>query len=179
MRTIIIADWIVARMGHRLFELASQSDPPKSNTMGNKASLDNNQFTTSKLSILSESTTTTISAAKTPRHTKLGRDKTRREMLAELEFVKKNGITRIHVKMKALFAGRRQLIERLKDPLATLDDCLISLDLKNSLMSDKQIEELNPIAILIEKLSDMPNMPISFEVILVIETARNTVYIDI
>lgn len=163
-------------MGLRLVELASQNNnnlnvttttiddnPAASNSKRNTLQTDTQVMSkASKLSSL-------ISDSKTPRqhqrHPKGGREKTRREMLAEQDFIKKNGATRVVLKMKTLFSGRSSISERLKEPITqTLDDCIVSINLMDSLMSDQQLNELNPITIFIQKLSDLPNKPIDFEV---------------
>lgn len=103
-----------------------------------------------------------VSETKTPRQ-KGVREKTRREILMEQEFIRKNGINRILCRMKTLFSGRRYLVERLNEPMTTLDDCLVSINLENNLMSEQQLYELNPITIFLEKISELPNKPIEFQ----------------
>lgn len=99
---------------------------------------------------------------KTPRQKK---EKTRREIAAEQEFIKKNGINRIKLKMRVLFSGCRYFMSRLEQPMPTLEDCFVSVNLETSLMSEQQLYDLNPITIKIEKLTDMPNRPLSYEVL--------------
>lgn len=94
-----------------------------------------------------------------------GREKTRREILAEQDFIRRNGIGRIVCRMKTLFSGRRHLVERLKENSmpTTLDDCLVSINLSNSLMSEQQIHELNPLTICVEKIRELPSRPVDFD----------------
>lgn len=49
---------------------------------------------------------------------------------------------------------------RLVDPITTVDDCIISINLENSLMSEEQLYQLNPLTIKIEKVTNMPDKPI-------------------
>jgi hypothetical protein len=88
--------------------------------------------------------------------------KSKRELAAELEYVKKNGAARVKLKMKVLFAGYSYLASRLTGPTATIDDCIIAINLENNLMSEQQLIDLNPLSITIQKITDMPNQPINF-----------------
>ena len=87
------------------------------------------------------------------------KDKSRKELAAELDYIKKNGVTHVKLRMKILFTGVSQLAARMDRSLSTLDDCLVSINLENSLMSDRQMKELNPITIRLSKLTNMPNKP--------------------
>jgi hypothetical protein len=102
-----------------------------------------------------------VSELKTSRSFK--KEKTKKEIAAEQEFIKKNGITRIKLRMKILFAGNPYIIERLDQSLASIDDCFVSVTLGTNLMSEKQLYDLNPIAIKVEKLTNMPDKPIGFD----------------
>jgi hypothetical protein len=102
-----------------------------------------------------------VSDLKTSRTFK--KEKTKKEIAAEQEFLKKNGVTRIKLRMKILFAGNPYIIERLEQPLASVDDCFVSVTLGTSLMSEKQLYDLNPIAIKVEKLTNMPDKPIGLD----------------
>jgi hypothetical protein len=97
---------------------------------------------------------------KTPRQK---REKTRRELAAEQDFIRKNGINRIKFKMRILFSGCNYYMSRLEQPMLTLDDCLVNISLENSLMSEQQLYDLNPLTIKIEKLSDMPDKPLDLD----------------
>lgn len=97
----------------------------------------------------------------TKRHSKI-REKTKKELAAEIEFIKKNGTARIKLKMKVLFSGETYLAGRLSEPIPTLDDCFVCVNLENDLMSEKQLFDLNPLTIKIEKLTNMPNTPVNF-----------------
>ena len=101
----------------------------------------------------------------TDRHTKRQnkvREKTKKELAAEMEYVRKNGVTRVKLKMKVLFSGESYLGGRIEEPTSTIDDCIISINLENSLMSDAQLYDLNPLTIKIDKLSNMPDKPVGF-----------------
>ena len=90
------------------------------------------------------------------------KEKSKRELAAELDFIKKNGNTRVKLRMKILFAGNSYLMTRLADALPTIEDCFINVTLENNLMSEHQLYDLNPITIKIEKASNMPDKPIGF-----------------
>jgi hypothetical protein len=90
------------------------------------------------------------------------KEKTKKEIAAEQDFIRKNGNTRVKLKMKILFAGDSFLMTRLEETLPTIEDCFLNLTLENSLMSEQQLYDLNPITIKIEKTSNMPDKPISF-----------------
>ncbi len=65
--------------------------------------------------------------------------------------------------MKCLFSGIPYYMARLEDSTSTMHDCLLTVAVENSLMSDQQLYELNPFSIKIEKLTDMPNAPNSYK----------------
>lgn len=88
--------------------------------------------------------------------------KTKREIAAELEFIKKNGVARVKLKMKVLFAGHKYLASRLNETTSTIEDCIVSINLENSLMSEQQLVDLNPLSITLEKITSMPNEPVKF-----------------
>lgn len=53
---------------------------------------------------------------------------------------------------------------RLEDPLiSSIDDCFMSVNIDNSLMSEQQLHDLNPLTIKIEKATSLPNKPLSYE----------------
>ncbi len=92
-------------------------------------------------------------------------NKSRKELATELDFIKKNGSTRLKLKMKILFAGYSYIMTRLDESVSTIDDFLVTISLNNQckLMSDRQLNELNPLCIRLEKLADLPNEPISYD----------------
>ncbi len=75
--------------------------------------------------------------------------KSRKELAAELEFVRNNGMTRVKLRMKVLFAGYAYQVARLDDTatLPTLADCFVGVYLANDLMSEQQLIDLNPLEI--------------------------------
>ena len=91
------------------------------------------------------------------------KEKSKKELAAEQDFIRKNGNTRVKLKMKILFAGDHYLMTRLEETLPTIDDCFLNITLENSLMSEQQLYDLNPMTIKIEKVSNMPDKPISFK----------------
>lgn len=106
--------------------------------------------------------TSSRSDTKTPK-TSLKKEKSKKETAFEHEFNRKNGIRRIKLKTKVLFGGYNYLIERLDDPIDSLDDCLVSIDVGNTLMSEQQLYDLNPLTIKIEKITNMPDKPLSYD----------------
>jgi hypothetical protein len=89
---------------------------------------------------------------------------TRKEIAAEMDFVKKNGRRRIPIRQKMLFANYRCVIERLdKEIEGTLADCYISLNVSGPFMSEQQMLDLNPLCIRLDKCSNMPSKPLSYE----------------
>jgi hypothetical protein len=90
---------------------------------------------------------------------------TRKELVAEQEFIKKNGTRRIKLRIKVLYAGYKTLIERLDQEIdGTLRDCFISLNLDpiQKFMSNEQLELLNPLCIKLDKCLNMPNKPLNY-----------------
>ena len=89
--------------------------------------------------------------------------KTKKESIAQQEYLKKNGVVQIRLKMKELFAdAQTSLFGRIDEPLNNIHDCLYSVTLMSPLMSERQLYELNPLTIKLEKLTDMPNHPHSY-----------------
>ena len=103
-----------------------------------------------------------LETARSTKRQSKGREKTKKEMAAEMDFIKKNGIARIKLKMKILFSGESYLGARIVEPVSTIEDCIICVNLENSLMSDNQLYDLNPLTIKVEKLTNMPKKPISY-----------------
>jgi hypothetical protein len=99
------------------------------------------------------------------RATKSSRDRSRKEQINELEEIKKNGIRSIKLKMKTLFAGYKTVTMRLDNACSSIDDVFLTINVENTLMSDAQLELLNPFTIKIEKITDMPSEPIPFELL--------------
>lgn len=90
------------------------------------------------------------------------KEKSKKEIAAEMEYVKKNGTAQVKLKMKVLFSGESYLGARISEPISTVEDCIISINLENSLMSENQLYDLNPLTIKIEKLTNMPQKPVNF-----------------
>ena len=90
------------------------------------------------------------------------REKTKKELATEMEYVKKNGTARIKLKMKILFTGCSFIVSRLESTVPAVEDFLVSVNVQNSLMSDQQLSDLNPISIKLEKICEMPDDPISY-----------------
>ncbi len=88
--------------------------------------------------------------------------KSKRELAAEAEFIKKNGVARVKLKMKILFAGYTCLASRMIETTSTIEDCLVSINLENSFMSEQQLVDLNPLSIIIQKSTNMPNDPVTY-----------------
>lgn len=88
--------------------------------------------------------------------------KSKRELAAELDFIKKNGVARVKLKMKILFAGYSYLASRITETTSTVEDCLVSVSLENSLMSEQQLIDLNPLSITLQKITNMPNEPVKY-----------------
>lgn len=101
------------------------------------------------------------SETKTPKIS-LKKEKSKKETAFEHEFIRKNGIKRIKLKTKVLFGGYNYLMERLDEPIDSLDDCLVSIDVENTLMSEQQLYDLNPLTIKIEKVTNMPDKPLGY-----------------
>lgn len=100
------------------------------------------------------------SDTKTP---KIKKEKSKKESAFEQEFIRKNGIKRIKLRTKVLFSGNNYFMERLDQPIDSLDDCLVSIDVENALMSEQQLYDLNPLTIKIQKITNMPDKPLSYE----------------
>jgi hypothetical protein len=156
---------IFQRVVNRLNELALDSELNKNVKSRRSTNKENRLTVLSKMSKISTSEMSELTS-KTPRQRK-PKEKTRKEILAEQENIKKNGINRIKLRWKILFSGCRYVMARLDETMTTLDDCFISINLENSLMSERQLYELNPITIRVEKLCDMPNTPVGYEVCVV------------
>ncbi len=90
------------------------------------------------------------------------REKTKKEMAAEQDYIKKNGVARLQLRMKILFSGESYIAARITETTPTIGDCILSVQLENSLMSDDQLYDLNPMTIKVEKLTNMPNKPVPF-----------------
>ena len=105
------------------------------------------------------------SATRFSRGTKSSKDRSRKEQISELEAIKKNGIRSIKLKMKTLFAGYKTVTMRLDSSCSSIDDCFLTVNVENTLMSDAQLELLNPFTIKIEKITDLPNEPVPLEVL--------------
>lgn len=111
---------------------------------------------------MSKVSSSDVSMNKTPRPGKL-KEKSKRELAAELEFIKKNGVTRIKLRPKVLFGGYKYVMKRLENVISTVEDCFISINLESDLMSEQQLYSLNPLAIKIEKVTDLPEKPLNYE----------------
>lgn len=91
------------------------------------------------------------------------KEKSKKEIAAEMEYVKKNGTAQVKLKMKVLFSGETYLGARINEPISTVEDCIISINLENNLMSENQLYDLNPLTIKVEKLTNMPQKPINYQ----------------
>lgn len=105
---------------------------------------------------------TPSSALNTKKSRSRQNDKSRANNLNEYEDLKQNGTRQIRVKFKMFFAGSKTVTARLESPSQRVEDCFITINLENNLMSDQQMELLNPFTIKIEKINDLPDKPVSF-----------------
>jgi hypothetical protein len=147
---------------NKLTELALDTDMVKSvknlrNTDQKKSLAKNKAFSKGSESQFDLET----NRSQTKRQQSKIKEKSKKELAAELEYIKKNGVAQVKLKMKVLFSGESYLGARINDPISTLEDCIISINLENSLMSENQLYELNPLTIKIEKLTNMPQKPVS------------------
>ncbi|CAF0826449.1 unnamed protein product [Brachionus calyciflorus] len=143
-----------ANLGNKLNELASDKEMNKN--VKSKYT-ERNIRTLSKMSKASSR-----SDSKTPK-TSLKKEKSKKETVNEQEYIRKNGTARIRLKTKILYSGNNYYMVRLDEPPSTIDDCFITIDVENTLMSEQQLFDLNPMTIKIEKVTNMPNKPLTYE----------------
>jgi hypothetical protein len=148
------------RIGNRLSDLASDAEPSKTKK---------DRFGTHKLLLqnkqdqLGNRRVSHIAKSDLKKLQKKTREKTKKELINEIEEIRKNGVTHLRLKMKVLFTGSKTITVRLDKPLSTLEDCFVTISVENSLMSNQQLEALNPLMIKIEKLCDLPDTPVKIE----------------
>jgi hypothetical protein len=147
----------VLSIHNKLSELANDAE-----FTNNIKSMKLNDIRNKNLSKLSMSSSSNFETKIAKQRTR-GKEKSKKELAAELDFIKKNGATRLKLKMKVLFSGIPYYMSRLEDSTATIHDCFLTIAVENNLMSEQQLYDLNPFSIKIEKISDMPNMPNSFK----------------
>ena len=65
--------------------------------------------------------------------------------------------------MKVLYTDYKFTTVRLNKPIQTIEDCFVTITLDTKLMSERQLEALNPMMIKIDKIIDLPEKPLSYE----------------
>jgi hypothetical protein len=92
-----------------------------------------------------------------------GKEKSKKEIAMEAEQIKKNGTCQIKIRMKVLFADYKFVTVRLDKAIQTVEDVFVTITLESKLMSERQLEALNPMMIKIEKIIDLPQKPLPYK----------------
>jgi hypothetical protein len=83
--------------------------------------------------------------------------------LAAQEHAKKYGVCMIAMRMAELFAGKMMVTTRLEKPVPSVDDVFLTVSISEPLLSDEQLEKLNPLIITVQSATNMPSTPLGFE----------------
>lgn len=143
------------RVSTKLSELAADTDllKPKRTKEGRRS-------TSPRKSSLQIQSKTDI--FKKPKKKSLTDMKSKKELANEAEQIKKNGTSSMKIRMKILFTDYKFVTVRLDKPTQTLEDCFVTISLESNLMSDRQIDLLNPMMIKVDKIVDLPEKPLSY-----------------
>ncbi|GFO44998.1 hypothetical protein PoB_007150300 [Plakobranchus ocellatus] len=104
---------------------------------------------------------------KSLRKTPSKEEREQRKLLAEkakanAEYIKKNGICMIPLRLALLFGDKKNITSRLEEPLPGVEDLFFSVTANVPLLSESQKEDLNPMMIQIKSATALPAAPLSF-----------------
>lgn len=81
---------------------------------------------------------------------------------ANAEYIKRNGICMIPLRLALLFGDKKNITSRLEDPIPGIGDVFFSVSTNVPLLSASQKEELNPMMIEVKSATALPAAPLSF-----------------
>ncbi|RUS70710.1 hypothetical protein EGW08_021530 [Elysia chlorotica] len=81
---------------------------------------------------------------------------------ANAEYIKKNGICMIPLRLALLFGERKNVTSRLEEPLAGIGDIFFSVSTNVPLLSASQKQDLNPMMIEVKSATALPSTPLSY-----------------